>query len=270
MEVALRFYLDKIPDEVKAGVTDPILKVFELFSSVLKVSYDYIEYSLPPIDEEPYIINKKYAYDKKGKEEFLNTRIILIFRVEDGEMTPFVKAGCDMEWDQLYSRIKVEFDFGRRDWPDVLRVCYKQKDAEKLDFPKYRKIIRELCDLGFHVNNSLHDAFLTQKGTTTLENIRWGSPISFHGRRNLKRARLHTQKKRLNHLMDVYCANAVPRNLLSEDGWSRVAKIVEKENIALVGGTMVFALPELEKVTPMYRMWHRKTLLELRKIFGAE
>lgn len=258
--------MDKVPDPVNAKT---ILPIFELFSDKLGKSYDYISYILFDPEKDGTIVNKIYSYTMTGKASFLNTEIIPLISDNYGNLSaPFIKAACISKPSVLYSAIRVEIQFPVLTMPLIIRVDYEQGSTKKLNFQKYLQLISEMHILGFHVNNSFFHVYPRKSMAATLDGGQIGSITTFGERQTIKKAVAHRQEECVNHLLDVFCANSMPYAVLNEDMRKQISNIVGAENVANVGDNFVFALPNMEDLTPAYRIKYLSHIKKLRRIFS--
>lgn len=264
MYCSLRFFIDKTPNLLEAH---NILCVFKLISDELGIPYDYILHTLfdPEIDRT--VVNKKYIYDTSGKEHFKSSEITPLVSGKHGDLSaPFITATCNGQSSILYSKARTEIQFPVYSVPMIIRVDYEQKYAKKLDFHTFSRLIINLCGMEFHVNNAFFHIYVHKNEAVTLDGGQIDSIISVDGRRNLKKSILHNKNGCVNHLMDVFCANYVPCRLLCNENWNAIANIIGENNIARIDDGIAFALPNMEDLSPKYRIMNRAMLKKLHEI----
>ena len=262
----LSFFMDKSPKKTNSRL---VLDIFEMFESELGKTYDYINHVLFNPDGNGYVINRKYHYNQKGKEKFLNSEIVPLITGKYGDTdAPFVTATCKNKFDQYFSDFKVSFFFPEYNMPMQIEVIYKEKNTKKMSFSKYTKIISYFHKIGFHVNNSMWHVYNQRNEATSFMRMSTlMNTINPFRRRNAKSIRKHMENRRLNNIVDVFCANSIVLSAIDEEKKNRIIDIVGNNNVLEIDDVLVFALPNSEKIRPIYRIKYMIMISKLRKFF---
>lgn len=264
MYCSLRFYIDETPDLTKA---QNILGIFELFENVFGISYDYVLYTLFDPDKDSIFVDEKYIYNTLGKTEFLNANILPLLVGKNGDYSaPFITASCNGKSTKIYSGICVQTQFPAYTKPFIIKVDYKQKDAEKLTLQKYVFFVHALTAMGFRVNNCFYHVYSKKNEATTLDGGQVGSSIHYYGRQNLKKYLLHSREGCLNRFMDIYCFNSIRLDSIKNGMQEAIWDVVGNSNTMIVDGILSFALGDSNDLTPSYRIKYRFLLKKLRKL----
>lgn len=264
MYCSLRVYVDKTSDLVS---TKNILYLFQLFANTLGLSYDYISYTLFDPENDCMLIDEKYSYNLVGKKVFANANILPVVIGRYGDLSaPFITATCIGKSAQLYSAQRVQIQFPVSSEPFVIRVDYAQKATQKLTLETYNFLIQSLADIGFCVNNGFYHVYRNKNEAVTLDGGQIGSVIGCCGHVNLKNFLIHHKKGCCNRLMGIYCANSIRIDSLRRDSLEAIVNIVGSSNVILEDNICSFALGNMQKITPSYRIRYAIMLNKLQKI----
>ena len=264
MYCSLRFFVDKTPDLTKA---QNILDIFELFEHTLRVSYDYILYTVFDPDKDDPLIDKKYFYNTYWKEIFLTDDILKMFIGKSGDFSaPIITATCAGKSTQIYSKIRVQIQFPVYTQPFVICVDYEQQYTDEFTFRKYNFLIQSLTAMGFHINNCFYHIYPKKNEAATLDRGQVGHFLNCYEQRNLKKSVLHHSNGCLNRFMDIYYFNSVRLSMLTPEIISKIADIVGTNNLIITDDILSFALGNAGKESLNYRITHHYELRKLEKL----
>ena len=266
MYCSLRFYIDTINTSICAN---SVLQVFDLFASCLGLCYNNITHILFSPDTDRMLINKCYLYDDAGKKEFVKSEIIPYIESNDGTVSvPFFEASCNSNGMSLYSKCRVQLQFPDKSHLMIIRVDYSHKYAKPMSMAKYKKIISCLCNLGFHINNSFFDVYALKNQAATLDGGMIGSFVGTRGNRNIDKWLEHQKHCLRDNLMDIFCANSIPKVIVSHEVVEAITSIVGQDNIVVDSDMIIFCLPNISNITPLYRVFSKRIISRLNRCFS--
>ena len=263
MYCSLRLFIDKTPDLTE---NSNFLKVVELCSNFSNKSLDYITCFVckEDDDDDEMIMDKRFNYDEKGIEKFKNTKII-ISNEDKNEDKLFVIIRAMKNCGDLepFSDISICMICPTNSLPFQIKFDFKLCGNNKVSFIKYFTFIKQLNDVGYHVNNSFCNICRLKSETLTLDGIREGSFTTLQGRTNLRSSAIHRFNNYLNRFMNIYYFNSISINALNDNKIKGILDTVGKENDEVEDDILSFALDRVENITPLY---HLKYLYKIKKL----
>ena len=107
--------------------------------------------------------------------------------------------------------------------------------------------------------------YSSKNEASVLDGGQIGSSLNPETRKILNTLRDHDPAYFSNHLVDVFCANSLPLTALENGLQQRIDAIVGKENTFIIDNRLFcFSLPNLDRITSMYRVKDRKMIRQLR------
>lgn len=263
MYCSFRFFLDSYPTLLESY---PLLELFEVFASELGVSYDFISYILLDPDNDVVCINKSYSYDLEGKAVFLSSDVIPQLVGCDGCATaPFFEATFCQSSHKTSRMNCVRVEFPANFMPMIIKVDFDCSYIGPIDKWKFIRIVERLHCLGYHVNNAYFHVYSRANEAETLDGGQIGV-IGSSGRKNIRNSLTHRQNGCLNHVMDVFCANAIGSSVFSDETWKHIYDIVGQENFWKIDDIVVFFLTKNAELWKSYGILERTMARKLTRV----
>ncbi len=264
MYCSLRLFFDKTPD-----MTDSFyfLKLVRLIGTTLGYPIENMSYMLLDPNGDSFLINKKYKYSTKGIQKMKDTKIVPFSISKSGVIYPTCLSAFDYCSDfDLFTNIRVSLRYPTLNYPTVLSIDYRCCNYNKLDFDKYNHLIKQIIDIGFHVNNGFYTGYVRKQDVISFSGGSTGFLTSLQGKRNIENLITHMKHNQLDILMGIYYANSIVANALSDDQINRIREIVGKDNVVIENGILSFTLDKIEKMTPFYHLKYLGKIKKLEKL----
>ncbi len=262
MYYVMHFYVE---NDMSKNEQEKVVLMLNMFSKIFNVSFDYIGYELFNPDKDGYLKSERYDCDKNGIDQFKRIDMILRCVGKNGEIaTPIIYAADEKNSDQWIGNGYVQCIYPAND-EAMLIILYLKSDKSRISSKSYVSAIRNLNEMGYHVNNSFVDYFFTEKGPFRLTGLIYTSPFSFFEKRDRSYRVIHAKRKYKDHIRDIYTANSILQSAIGAGDLLMLTKLLGEQSVCQVDDSIVFSICDLEKLSCLYRIEQKKMINRLRK-----